>query len=137
MVGQKMNRPEKPTIIFLVGVLLAALVFGAGKANTLRVESNLRELQDKCIEEGNQETLAKSFGGVLVCDPVALVSLDDGRELSRNIQTQLAATQRELKESESWSVPAAVVILLLSCLPWAWYFLLRRVKELREAIMGK
>ncbi len=38
--------------------------------------------------------------------------------------------------SENWSHVAAAVIAILGALPWAWYFLLRRIAELRAAISG-
>jgi hypothetical protein len=39
--------------------------------------------------------------------------------------------------SRSWSKLAAPTIAVLGALPWTWYFLLRRVAELRAAIGGQ
>jgi len=37
---------------------------------------------------------------------------------------------------EHWSHVSAAVIGILGALPWAWYFLLRRIAELRAAFSG-
>ena len=42
-----------------------------------------------------------------------------------------------LRASKSWPPVVAAVIAVLSALPWLWYFLLRRIAELRAAIGGK
>lgn len=36
--------------------------------------------------------------------------------------------------ADEWATPVAAIVLVLSALPWRWYFILRRICELREAI---
>ena len=130
-------RLEKPTIILLGGVLTATLVFGIGKANIYRLKKNLRNLQTECIEEGNKEALVKSFGGVLICDPMDLYLSESSKNPHVGIQAKLVAAQKDVLKSEDWFLPVAIVVLVISALPWLWYFLLRRIRELRDAILGK
>ncbi len=132
-----MTRLEKPTIILLGGVLAAALAFGIGKANTYRLETNLRNLQTECTEEGKKETLAKSFGGVLICDPMDLYLSESSKNLHVGIQAKVVAAQKDVLRSEDWVLPVAIALLAISALPWFWYFLLRRIRELRDAILRK
>jgi hypothetical protein len=41
-----------------------------------------------------------------------------------------------ISASEKWPHVVAAIIAILGALPWAWYFLLRRIAELRAAISG-
>jgi len=44
------------------------------------------------------------------------------------------------RQGERWLEQATVIaigVLVLSAIPYAWYFLLRRIRELRDAIVGK
>lgn len=132
-----MMRLEKPTIILLGGVLAAALVFGIGKSYDYRLKANLRNLKTECVEEGKKETLAKSWPGVLVCDPMELYLSDSSKTLAVGVQAKIVAAQKDVLESQDWFLPVAIALLAISALPWFWYFLLRRIRELRDAILEK
>ena len=45
--------------------------------------------------------------------------------------------QVDLHRSDYWTRRVAVVMLAMLATPWLWYFLLRRIAELRVAILGK
>jgi hypothetical protein len=47
------------------------------------------------------------------------VSLPITSEPLGGIQAQISAKQAELSDSESWPVPAAIAIFIVSCVPWA------------------
>ena len=53
------------------------------------------------------------------------------------VQAEIVTTQRAIWRWERWPYAAATLVALLSGLPWAWYFLLRRIRELRDVIAGK
>lgn len=125
---------DKPTKILIGGVALAAFVPVLGKGNSYRIATGLRDLQVACVEEGKRGI--NPVKAELICEPEDLVSLPITSEPLGGIQAQNAARQRELSESESWPVPAAIAVFIFSCVPWAWYFLLRRIRELRDAIAG-
>jgi hypothetical protein len=97
---------------------------------------NLREVQAACVEEGNRE-IEPIKDALLICEPAQLAEIERPNEPLKGVQAQIAATQRDLSDSESWPTPVAVAILFFSCVPWVWYFLLRRISELRDAIIGK
>jgi hypothetical protein len=101
------------------------------------------------------------LGDPLVCDPQALASGSEYRTGSRvdsalevlspnydqakghNIQTALARTQTALDQHQQsnalvWPYAVSLFVLLITvALPWAWYFLLARVRELGDAVRGR
>lgn len=114
---------DKPIKLFLGGVICAAIIAAVGFANTHRLESKVRKLEAECVEEGKRE---KFESGHLLCDVESLVGL----EQSVGIQSRLAAAKREVSDSERWPYVVAAGVLVFSGVPWAWYFLLRRIREL-------
>ena len=132
---------DKPTKVLIGGIVTSALVYGAGELNTHRLEQKVQRLQQACIAEQNAaekkqdalSALARIFTFKPSCDPA---------ELARSagytaVQEQLGTTERELLHWDSWCLIAATGIAVMSCLPWLWYFFLRRIRELREAIGGR
>jgi len=134
----------KPMKILIVGLALGVAVAGSGVVNTHRLQAKLDELRTICIAEGEKEAmvpgnyaaLAAKYGGKSLCDPVELSHSNSGSEPS-GVQGQLVKTHHELLGSEQWPILLGATITLLLAVPWIWYFLLRRIKEIREAITGK
>jgi hypothetical protein len=132
---------DKPAKILISGIFVGALIYGLGEMNTHRLERRVQELQRACVAETEAEAkkqgalsaLASIFSGKTLCDPVELARSDG----YTGIQGQLAAAQRDVLRWASWPQIAGIAVPLLCCLPWLWYFLLRRIRELREAILGK
>ena len=69
----------------------------------------------------------------MTCDPVELAR----SEGYSGIKGQLAAAERNVLRWANGSRISAIAIPLVCSLPWLWYFFLRRIRELREAIAGK
>lgn len=135
--------------ILLGGLAIAALVVGVGFAGSIRSSFHITDLVAQCETETNNppkyqdtESAAKSHGfdfssmRYVGCDPEVL------RTESRSspfvgIRAQIIDT---LRQGERWFEQAIVIaigVLILSATPFAWYFLLRRVRELHDAIVGK
>ena len=135
---------EKPTKILIAGLALGAAVAAGGVVNTHRLQAKLEELRTACIAEGEKEAtvpgsdaaLAAQYGGKSLCDPVELTRSNSGIE-PPGVQGQLEKTHHEFLDSEQWPVLLGAAITLLLAVPWIWYFLLRRLKEIREAITEK
>lgn len=53
------------------------------------------------------------------------------------LQGKIADAYSDSMHATSLTSPVATAIGVLSVIPWLWYFLLRRIVELREAIGGK
>jgi hypothetical protein len=112
------------TKVFLSGVALAALVVLAGFANTRRLESRLHELEVNCARDPK-----------VVCEIDTLMDLATEHRLG-GIQAELVAMKNTVIASKAWPLLTAVAIALVSTVPWMWYFFLRRVRELRDALTG-
>ena len=119
-----MSRPAK---IFIVGVVIALAILGAGRAITWKLQSDRDSLVAECEAEG-----AKA-NDRLVCEPDTLLSLGS----TNGVQAKIAEAQREVTAHTDWSIPAAIFFAIMGALPFAWYFFLARVRELRNAIAGK
>jgi hypothetical protein len=105
------------------------------------LESTIAVLKAKCEAQSEENTKSGTGWGhaPLVCDP---------KELSRIasplgvIQKEIAAQQIEINEKQQYypmELPylIALAIILIAGLPWSWYFLLRRIRELSDAIRGR
>lgn len=53
------------------------------------------------------------------------------------VQGELGSAQRALDFTRYWPLGLAAAIAAVLGLPWFWYFLLKRVKELRQALIGE
>ena len=132
---------DKPAKILFGGIFAGALIYGLGVANTSRLESRVQELQKACVAEteaeakqqGTLSALASIFSGKMTCDPIELARSDS----YAGIQGQLATAERDLLRWDHWPQISGIATLFLCSLPWLWYFLLRRIREFREALLGK
>ena len=132
---------DKSAKIIIGGIFAGALVYGLGEMNTFRLERRVQELQRACVAETDAEAkkpgafsaLASIFSGKMTSDPVELARSDG----YTGIQGQLAAAERDVLRWANWPQISGIAISLMCCFPWLWYFFLRRIRELREAILGK
>ena len=127
--------------ILICGIFLGALIYSIGEMNTFRLERKVQELQRACVAETEAEAkkqgalsaLTSIFSGKATCDPVELAKSDG----YSGVQGQLAAAERDVLRWANWPQISGIATSLMCCFPWLWYFFLRRIRELREAIAGK
>ena len=132
---------DKPVKILIGGIFAGALIYGLGEMNAFRLERRVQELQRACVaateaeakKQGTLSALTSIFSGKVTCDPVELARSNG----YTGIQGQLAAAERDVLRWASWPQISGIAIPLMCTLPWLWYFFLRRIRELREAIVGK
>ncbi len=124
---------DKPIKIFFCGIACTVLIAAAGFANTYRLESKLHQLELECVEQGKRDN---KFGNLatLLCDAESLVNSSG---TSKGVQAQIVQAQHDVWSSKEWPYVLAFLVFLLSAVPWVWYFLLRRIRELKDAIVGK
>jgi len=133
---------EKLTKLMVSGATVAAIIISAGALNTHRLESRLRDLESACIQEERRSITEAAKEGLGFqpdpsnCDAESLVRLK-GPDLPKGVQAEIVSVQRAIGDSSGWPYILAGLIFVLTGLPWAWYFLLRRIRELRDAILGK
>jgi hypothetical protein len=119
-----MNRPVK---IFIVGIVIAAATLCTGRVITWKLHSDRDSLVAECEAESTKTD------NRLVCEPETLMRLGS----ANGIQAKIAEAQRELTTHSDWSISAAILFAIMGSLPFAWYFFLARVRELRNVIVGK
>jgi hypothetical protein len=132
---------DKPAKILFGGIFAGTLIYGLGVMHTSHLERRVQELQKACVAETEAEAkkqgafsaLASMFSGKMTCDPIELARSNS----YTGVQGQLATAERDLLRWDSWPQTSGIAILLLCSLPWLWYFLLRRIREFREAVLGK
>jgi hypothetical protein len=142
------------TLKFLVGgaIIAAGLAAFCAISNGLTaaqhreklasLESTVAALQAKCVAESEKNT--KSGTGwrhdPLVCDPKELANISSNP--GNGIRKEMAVKETALYNEQQYypmQLPylIALAIGLIAGLPWSWYFLLRRIRELSDAIRGK
>jgi hypothetical protein len=115
------------TKILISGLLVAVVVLVVGQANTNRIERRLGKLVADCLAEPTGETEGSPFDRLAECDPRATPS--------ERIQSEIVKTQRELSNAQQWVFPGALVIAILSALPWIWYFPLPRIRKMWQSVV--
>lgn len=140
---------DKQTKYLSAGVTLAVLILLGGYATSIYDNSQLSSLVEKCKTEGAQasksrlltdeEVIAKAkapwLDSPLVCDPDVLSKLRTGDEVG--IQKQIIESQATSGHMFNDAKFIALFVFLLFSSPYAWYFLLRRIREVRDAVTGK
>lgn len=134
------DRMEKYTKILLAGAVSALLVVGIGYAVSLRGKAHVSDLIAQCQSENAHATRSTDKDGWetigLICDPEQLKKLPGGLP-SGGIQFKIIDAQRQENEWVEEAITLATGVMILSAIPYAWYFFLRRVRELRDAVAGK
>ncbi len=142
------------TLKFLVaGAAIAATVAAycviSNYINTARhqqkiasLESSIAALEAKCASESEESTKSgKGWGhDPLVCDPKTLSSYAGSPLVG--IQKDLSEKQKEIDVEHQYypmELPylIALGVVVIAGLPWSWYFLLRRIREVSDAIVGR
>jgi hypothetical protein len=143
----------RPARLLAVGILGGMAITIVGIAGAWRVQGNLTRLIGLCEQEDRDMKQRPTPSFKLECDPRQLESLDrknrqryesaigtgqvvDYRP-SPGIQGDLVVAQRRLEKWKTIPVRIALVVMILLALPWAWSFLLDRLRELSKAIQGK
>lgn len=135
---------DKPTKILLAGATLSALIVASGWGFSEYAEFHLDELVGRCKAQNIRivERAQKRQGGKesweddpLICDPSELGDLSNS---AVGIQADIITANRRVNYKPfNWAMAAALVVFVLVASPYSWYFLLRRIRELRDAIVGK
>jgi len=118
---------EKPTKILLIGLAASVLIFGAGYFVSSRAEAKRAELASECESTAPlpERTSIITFDDLIphrkpVCSPTELDSIREQRNFANN--------------SFLVSASIAFFVFVICVMPYSWYFMLRRIRELRDAL---
>lgn len=142
-VSNATSRVTRPTWLLLAGLALGAVVYEIGVYYVRGLDRDENASWKACIAEaasaGNSVVVAPNLitgdkdidattlemhRGNAVMNAQSLCNSGD-----RLIRQGIIRTDRQFR---FWAAVAAI----LGALPWAWYFLLRRIVELRAAMRG-
>ncbi|HWW07604.1 hypothetical protein [Collimonas sp.] len=129
---------DRQTKYLLVGTMLAVLILLGGYLTSIYDNSQLLSLIEKCktdmthAEKGPWLEYQKD---PLVCDPKVLSQLVENDAVG--IQKQIVESVSTAGNIFNGAKIIALFVFLLFGSPYAWYFLLRRIRELRDAVAGK
>ncbi len=126
----------------LVCMPAGALVLAGGAPNTSRLQHRESALKSACEAQNQsaQEALRKQQNPlselVLPCDVRAIEEEMHIRPGEAGIRGEIVATHEALVASRAWPRPLEIVLGSVGIRPWLWYFLLRRISEIRAALAG-
>ncbi len=126
---------QKATKILIVGLVLGGLAAGVGHLRVSKLEMYIRQLKTECAEESKRTQGDAKIQFQLICDPVELLGLETDPP-APGIQGKLVDAQRSLSSWQTLIFIGLGIFAFLS-VPYCWYFLLRRIRELHDAIAGK
>lgn len=129
---------DKPTKFLAAGVVLAVLICIVGYLASVYEKSQVTSLVEKCKAEASQAPKGPSFDyqkATLVCDPDTLAEL--GVSDGVGIQNEIVTAHQNASRVFGNALTIASLVFILFAAPYGWYFLLRRIRELRDAIAGR
>lgn len=131
---------KSTTKVLLIGLAFAASIVAAGSWRAERLADRLSALVEECSAnpepwEHVKNIPAPPAGYVLdplVCDPDELTRLGVREGLQGQIVDAHFAALAADEAPWFW----AGIVTVLCAIPWSWYFLLRRLGEIRSALAG-
>lgn len=117
---------------------IAALVVATGYARVTYAKSQMPSLVEKCkaeVAQGATGPWLEYQKDSLVCSPDELSTLS--RNETVGIQKQIVSLIPEAEQQFQTTVALASALFLAFCIPYAWQFTLRRIREVANALAGR
>lgn len=106
--------------------------------DALQLAQYLVELEQKSTQISGYASDGKHLweNDPLVCNAAELVR-GDGTATFVGLQADIVNAYRTAQSSYAWPKLVALALVCLGAVPWVWYFLLRRLAEVRRALSGQ
>ena len=130
MVGYKLSGMDKSTSAMIAGIALGITIVADSTMRDRSFDSRLEDLEQQCRQENVAIERAPGDDFELTCSRHELWNLKGG-----GVQGQIAKANHD----QAWwrsVLPLGFVVPVVMGIPWAWYFLLRRIRELRDVLAG-
>lgn len=126
---------DKSIKLAVAGLALASVAIGGGYLVRCNEESALEALVTRCKAEALSAPKGPWLNyqkAPLICEPTELSGLSpkDAVGIQRDIVVLAPSAGRIFR----FSTLVAAALLAFFCAPYAWYFLLRRVREISSAV---
>lgn len=118
----------RPVRILIAGWSCAALLAGSAVISRSYWENQTASAEAECKADDSDTSEWSEFP--FVCDRHMLGS-DDGRPSGP--QRRIVEAHQAANSWQTDAILAALLLVMLSAIPVAWYFLLNRIKELANA----
>jgi hypothetical protein len=120
---------DKSMKTLIIGAVCGLAIASVGVVINWQLQQKLDGLVKTCAAERDK----RAGGFKPFCDPRDLAAFDSGV----GIQGEIISVQRQLDWWDHWLQLLGLAIAVGLALPWCWYFLLNRIRELRDATIGK
>lgn len=123
------------TKILLGGLALASLILVFGQARLYELERDLGSVVQQCeLVFG----LASSVCEVEEVFPGIRLVVPASQQAERDYTlAEIEDTQTLILSSRNLTNKISLAVLFLALIPWLWYFLLKRIREISDAIFGR
>lgn len=129
---------EKPTKILVIGLVGSALCLIVGFIDYKHNQQDLKTLIAHC-ESGDLAPWDKDysvkprFGGTLICAPNELIKIRSN-SMQKGVQKKIVEAHQSIGNNWDFFCMIALILAGISAIPYAWYFFLQRLRELRDAL---
>lgn len=123
------------TKILLGGLALASLILVFGQARLYVLERDLNSIVQRCELVIGRASFGCELDAWAGIRPVGL-SASQQAEFA-NMRAEFANTQTLILSSRNSTKKISLAVLFLALIPWLWYFLLKRIREISDAIFGR
>lgn len=121
--------------VLIVGLMGAVFLCSVGYYLDWRQGENIKEIGLRCTNEAAIERAKSELDFQMLCDPLELFPLDE-RVIGVQKELVEAVKARDVSNTHHW-YSAAIFFALALAIPYLWYFLLRRLREVRDAVTGR
>ena len=145
---------DKPTKILVIGLVGSALFLIAGFMNYKHDQQHLYTLISQCESEkpnpyeqfvtstpksdkkgpwDKYNDVKPRFPGTPICAPNELRKIRYNSVL-QGVQEKIVQADQSVGDNRDYFCMVALILAGISAIPYVWYFLLRRLRELRDAL---